>query len=243
MRLARKYRREVDAFLHVCKSLGERMYVTSHGGNLSRKLHDDLFLITPTRMCKQEVTADDVVFIDHEGAIVEGRRAPTGETPMYLRFFRDRPDVKSVIHCHPPSTNAFAILKKGDWLMRPVFPETVVEVGPVPVVPYREPLTHELADSFRPFLMKYNAFLMENHGLVIMSPEGIVRTMHLIDILEVTAKSLLQALAVGDIKELTKEALQGLENTRTTRELPMIGAPGVNHSIAQLYNGACGGTE
>ena len=43
--------------------------------------------------------------------------------------------------------------------------ETVVEVGPVPIVPFGEPLTQELADNFKPYLQKYNTFLMENHGL------------------------------------------------------------------------------
>jgi L-fuculose-phosphate aldolase len=237
MKLVRQHEREVGEFLRVCRRLGERMYVTSHGGNLSLKLQEDLYLITPTRICKSELTAADLVFIDHQGAVIEGRREPTGETPMYLRFFCDRPDVRSVIHCHPPFTNAFAILKNGDWLMRPVFPETVIEVGPVPIVPYGEPLTAELAEGFAPFLSKYNAFLMENHGLVLISPEGITRTMQLIEILEMTAVTLLQALAAGEIKELSKEALRGLENTRRKRKLPMIGAPGINDSIEQVYAG------
>jgi len=235
MKLLRRYKPEVHELLQACRALGEKMYVTSQGGNLSTRLAEDRYLITPTCMSKSALTAADLVFIDSMGAVVEGVRKPTGETPLYLRFFRDRPDVKSVIHCHPPFTNAFAILKRGDWLMRPVFPETVLEVGPVPVVPYGEPLTTELADGFAPFLSAYNAFLMENHGLLLVSPEGITRTMQLIDILEVTATSLLQALAVGEIQELSQEALKGLENTRRKRNLPMIGAPGVNDSIEQLY--------
>ena len=239
MNFVRKYEREVEDFLRVCRLLSEKMYVTSQGGNLSCRLQDEILLITPTCMYKADITADDLVFIDLEGKTVEGKREPTGETPMYLNFFRNRPDVKSVIHCHPPYTNAFAILKGANWLMRPVFPETVVEVGPVPIVPYGEPLTRELADNFVPYTRKYNAFLMENHGLVIMSPEGIVRTMHLIEILEVTAITLLQALAVGEIKELTAEEVRGLENTRRTRNLPMIGAPGINESMEQLYGSLC----
>ena len=54
--------------------------------------------------------------------------------------------------------------------MRPLFPETTIEIGPVPVVPYAEPLTEELAENFAPFLPRYNSFIMENHGLVTMTP-------------------------------------------------------------------------
>jgi L-fuculose-phosphate aldolase len=230
-----KYSSEVRDFTMVCRRLAERMYVTSQGGNLSYKLEDNLVLISPTCVCKSEISEMDVVFIDLEGRTVEGTRKPTGEVPMYVNFYRDRPDIKSVIHCHPPYTNTFAILEGTNWLMRPVFPETVAEVGPVPLVPYGEPLTQRLADNFAPFVKKYNAFLMENHGLTILSPAGICRTMQLVEILEISAISILQALAVGEIKELSREDVRNLENTMRTRNLPMIGAPGANRSIVDLY--------
>jgi len=211
------------------------MYVTSQGGNLSYKLEKNLLLISPTCVSKSDISEMDVVFIDLEGKTVEGTRAPTGEMPMYLNFYRDRPDIRSVIHCHPPYTNTFTILEGTNWLMRPVFPETVAEVGPVPLVPYGEPLTQKLADNFAPFLKKYNAFLMENHGLTVLSAADICRTMQLVDILEVSSISILQALVVGTLKELTREDVQNLENTMKTRNLPMIGFPGVNMSMVDLY--------
>jgi L-fuculose-phosphate aldolase len=230
-----KYRKEVDDFLWVCRMLSERMYVTSHGGNLCWRLEDNLLLITPTKMYKADIRPEDLVFIDLEGNVIEGKKKPTGEAPMYLNFFRHRPDVNSVIHCHPPYTNAFAITKGKNWLMRPIFPETVVEVGPVPVVPYGEPLTQSLADNFKPFMQRYNAFLMESHGLVIISPGDIIRAFQLTDILETSSISILQALVVGDIKEISKEDVAALENTMRTRHLPMIGSPDAGNSLMDLY--------
>lgn len=235
MEYIKKYENEVHDFIMVCKRLADRMYVTSQGGNLSYKLEEDLILITPTCLCKSDITEMDVVFIDLKGKTVEGTRKPTGEMPMYLNFYHDRPDIKSVIHCHPPYINTFTILKGTNWLMKPVFPETAVEVGPVPLVPYGEPLTQALADNFAPFIKKYNAFLMENHGLTILSTADIGRAMQLIDILEVSAISILQALAVGKIKELTREDIKNLDNTRKSRNLPVIGCPGVNTSMVDLY--------
>ena len=104
MRYTDKYAREIQEFTAVCRRLSDLMYVTSHGGNLAYRLEEDLILMTPTRVCKSQVAADDVVFIDLGGRTVEGCREPTGEKPMYLNFFRDRPDVRSVIHCHPTRT-------------------------------------------------------------------------------------------------------------------------------------------
>jgi L-fuculose-phosphate aldolase len=239
MKLVERYAREVEEFLGVCGLLARQQYVTSHGGNLALRLEEDLFLITPTKVNKGELRPEDLVRITRAGKVVEGTRAPTGEVPMYLDFFRDRPDARSVIHCHPPHANAFTLLEQEDWLMRPVFPETVTEVGPVPVVPYAEPLTRALADAFAPVLRRYNAFLMGNHGLVLLSPEGIGRAMQLVEILEITAVSLLDALQVGKVKVLSREAIRGLENTRRTRKLPIMGAPGVNDSLVTLYAGLC----
>jgi L-fuculose-phosphate aldolase len=235
MSYLKKYSSEVRDFIKVCKTLADRMYTTSLGGNLSVKLEENLILITPTCVTKSDVYENDVVFIDMQGKTVEGSRKPTGEVPMYLNFYRDRPDIKSVIHCHPTYTNTFAILKGTNWLMKPIFPETVVEVGPVPVVPYGEPLTQRLADNFAPFIKKYNAFLMENHGLTILSSADICRTLQLVDILEVSSIAILQALAVGKPKELTREDVRNLENTMKTRKLSMIGLPGANASLVDLY--------
>jgi L-fuculose-phosphate aldolase len=235
MDYAKKYGEQIGDFLAVCRKLSVSLYVTSHGGNLAWKLEENLILITPTKLNKGEIARKDLVFIDMDGRKVEGVQKPTGETPMYLRFFRERPDIRSVIHCHPPHTTAFAITEEKNWLMCPVLPETVIEVGPVPLVPYAEPLTGDLADNFLPFLRKYNAFLMENHGLVIMSPESINRTMQLVEILEMTSQSLLDALAIGNVKEISKEDIGNLDNTMRTRNLPLFGAPGENKSLLDLY--------
>jgi len=235
MKFVEKYAPQVARFVRVCGRLSELMYVTGHGGNLAWKLEDDLILITPTQMNKGDITAADVVFLRPDGTVAEGARRPTGETPMYVNFFRDRPDINAVIHCHPPMTGAFAIIAGPNLLMRPVFPETTTEVGPVPVVPYGEPLTQRLADHFLPYLRRYNAFLMENHGLVIMTPRDIAWAMMLTELLEMTSVSLLQAMAVGSVKEISRDDVANLDNIIKTRNLPMFGAPGVNKSLVDLY--------
>jgi L-fuculose-phosphate aldolase len=235
MKLLDKYAQQVDQFIAVCGRLAQNLYVTSCGGNLAWKLEDNLLLITPTKMNKGDIQPADVVFIDLKGKVVEGTRRPTGETPMYLKFFNLRADILSVIHCHPPCACALAIVKGKNWLMRPIYPETTIEVGPVPVVPYAEPITEKLADNFIPFLPKYNSFLMESHGLVSMTRGSIRETLMNIEILEMTAKSVILALQTGEIKELDQQAVRDLSNTMKTRDLPLMGAPGVNRSLEELY--------
>jgi ribulose-5-phosphate 4-epimerase/fuculose-1-phosphate aldolase len=103
-------------------------------------------------------------------------------------------------------------------------------------VPYAQPLTQELADNFEPFIRKYNSFIMENHGLVTMSPEGVEYTMMNVELLEMSACSILQALATGrELKELPREAIEGLDNVMKERNCPMFGAPEVYDSLVELY--------
>ena len=235
MKLQEKYLNQINEFISACRKLAEDFYVTSSGGNLAWKLEDNLMLISPTKMNKGDISPEEIVFIDMEGAVVEGKNRPTGETPMYLKFFKERSDIISVIHSHPPNVCALAISKEKNWLMRPLFPETVIEIGPVPIVPYAEPLTETLANNFVPFLRKYDSFIMENHGLLTMSREGIQEALMKVQLIEMSAKSILLANMAGEIKELDQEDVKNLDRTMQTRTLPMIGVPGVNKSLEELY--------
>lgn len=235
MNLHKHYKSEVKMFVKVCHRLARNMYVTGYGGNLAWKLEEDLVMITPTQMNKGAIRPKDVVFINLAGEIVEGIRRPTGEVPMYLKFFAERPDVVSVIHCHPPNVCAMAISDGPNWLMRPLYPETTTEIGPVPVVPYAEPLTTALADNFSPYLPKYNSFIMENHGLVTLSRGDVAWTLLNVEVLESTAQSVFLALQNGGIKELGYDDVVRLGNVMSSRNLPLFGAPGANTSLESLY--------
>ena len=235
MKYLEKYEKKVELFVGACHRLANNMYTASHGGNLAWKLGADTIMISPTQMNKGEIQPKDLVFISPSGEIIEGKRKPSGETPIYLNFFRERPDIASIIHCHPPMTNAFAITKGKNLLMRPIFPETILEVGPVPVVPYAEPLSQKLADNFLPFLKKYNAFLMENHGLLIASPNDIQQALMRTELLETTSISILQAVQMGEVKEIGRDDVQKLDRLMKVRGVSMIGAPGENASLVELY--------
>jgi len=235
MKLVEKYSTQVENFVAACGKLASSLYVTSCGGNLAWKLEENLVLITPTKMNKGDLLPEDLVFIDLQGRVIEGIHKSTGETPMYLKFFEMRKDIVSVIHCHPPAVCAMAISKGKNWLMRPFYPETVTEVGPVPVVPYAEPLTEKLALSFEPFLSKYDTFIMQNHGLVSMTRSGIKETLMNVELLEMSATSIMMALQAGEIHELEREHVRDLSNTMRTRDLPLFGAPGVNKSLEDLF--------
>jgi L-fuculose-phosphate aldolase len=138
----KKFKDEINELVLAAIRLGELGYVTSHGGNLSYRVEQKVFLITPTKVVKRKMQFDDIVIIDDHGDVLfeSPGRMPTGETPMHLALYRFRPDLNALVHAHPPVLTGFSMVDQ-DLLTRPLLPEPVLEVGPVLTVPYAEPVS------------------------------------------------------------------------------------------------------
>ena len=111
MTYRKKHKVEVDFFVKACHRVSELQYVTDHGGNLAWRVEEDLVLITPTMMNKGDIRAQDVVFLDPSGKKLDGDRPVTSEWVVYRTLFKARPDIRAIIHSHPPRTSGFAIAR------------------------------------------------------------------------------------------------------------------------------------
>ncbi len=236
-KLQEKYKKEIQELSDASKRLARLGYVTSHGGNLSYRVDDDVILITPTKVPKASVNFEDVCIINFQGETLyaaDGRK-PTGETPFHTDILTKRNDLNALVHAHPPNTTGIAI-SHSELLARPLLPEPVTEVGPVLSIPYIEPLTQELADAFEKVIYKTNAVLMQNHGIVLGSYEGIWRGIELLEMTEATALSAYMAHMLGAVHELTYEDVKNLDNIMKKRDLPLPGGPkGKNESLTDIY--------
>src|SRR5918996_3783197 len=87
--------------VEVGRLLYERSYVVSSDGNVSIRLDENTVLATPTMTCKGRMTEDSLALTDLDGKPLNDRRA-SSELAMHLLIYRERPDVKSVCHAHPP---------------------------------------------------------------------------------------------------------------------------------------------
>jgi len=231
-----KYGAQIGEMVEACHAIAARQYVTSHGGNLSWRVGPNEVLITPTKVNKGRITPDDIVIVDMEKQVrfaAEGRR-PTGEVYIHVGIMARRPDVVSIIHAHPPWLTAFA-LSKPELLRKPFLPEPIIEVGPMAATEYAEPLTDELARTFEPVIDRYNAFLMKNHGALLVSVEGLGRCLELFEMMEVTAKTVAVAEMLGGARPLGSGDVEGLARTMRTRSLPMPGAPGKVEGLLDLF--------
>lgn len=157
----RQIRRQIVLFGGM---LHQRGYVAATDGNLSVRLDEDRVLATPTAMCKGMMRPSDLVIVDLEGRCLAGRRCVSSEIGMHLLVYRRRPDIRAVVHAHPPTATGFAAA--GMALNQPLVSEVVIGLGSIPLARYGTPGTPELCEALEPFLSQYDAILMSNHGVV-----------------------------------------------------------------------------
>ena len=235
--LQRKYQSQIEELAAAARRLAELGFVTSQGGNLSLRADENVFLITPTKVAKADVRFEDICAIDMTGRVLHAKegRNPTGEWPFHLRIMQKRPDVKGIIHAHPPILTGFAIAG-GDAMQRAYLPEPVTEVGPMMMVPYAVPLSDRLAENFDAVIHKSNGFLMENHGAVMVSPEGLKRCLEMMEMMEAQGKSMIVAKLMGNLKALGKDSINELDaGVIKVRNLPMPGLPGEVKQLSDIF--------
>lgn len=133
-------------------------------GNLSCLLDNERILATPTGCSKYLLRPMDMVIVDFDGHLLRGTRNTTSEIGMHLAVYRTRPDVRAVIHAHPPIATGFASC--GLALDTPLCSELIMALGSIPLAPYATTGTDEVGTSLKPFLHDHDAILMANHGVV-----------------------------------------------------------------------------
>jgi L-fuculose-phosphate aldolase len=121
---------------------------------------------------------------------------------MHLEVYKERPDVRSVIHAHPPYATSFAVA--GIPLNKCVLPEAILVIGAVPIAPYGLPSTMEIPDRIRPFLKNSDVILLENHGALTMGSD-LLNAYHKMETLEHTASIVWKAMLLGNLNVLSGE--------------------------------------
>ena len=204
-----------------CHLLYQRGYVASNDGNLSLRLDDGRFLITPSGVSKGRITPEMLVVCDGEGRVLEGVRHPSSESPMHWAVYAARPDVGAVVHAHPAAATAFAACRRP--LDVPYLTEVVSGLGPIPVAPYALPSTPEVPESILPFVADHNGVLLANHGALTWGTD-LWSAFDRMEQLEHTAKIYLNIALLGDGVPLTQqqvEAIRGLSERYRTLAAPL----------------------
>ncbi len=162
MRMGKTEQQHREDLVRVCQLVYEKGWVAANDGNVSIRLSDDVILCTPTAMSKGMIKADDLILCDLSGLKISGQHSCTSEIAMHTTIYSLRPDVRAVVHAHPPVATGFAAA--GRPLDKALLPEVVIQLGAVPLAQYGLPGTPALVDGMLPFIPQYDALLLENHG-------------------------------------------------------------------------------
>jgi len=189
----------------------ERGYVASNDGNISARLDEKRVLITPTGVSKGYMKPDDLVVVDMDGLVIGGAGKPSSEVFMHLQVYKDRPDVNSVCHAHPPYATGFAVA--GIPLDQCVLPEVIIALGNIPIVEYGTPGTEEFYRPVTKLLPDYDAFLLANHGALTVGKD-VLSAYHKMETLEHFAHIAFVARQLGHITTLSSEQVKKLTDLR-----------------------------
>ena len=129
-----------DEICRVGESLYRRGYVHASAGNISVRLPDGGFIITPTDACLGTLNPARLAAVNAQGVQTSGDRA-SKTLALHRRIYAADADAHSVIHTH--STHLVALTLSGVWrtedIMPPITPYFVMKVGHVPLIPYHHP--------------------------------------------------------------------------------------------------------
>jgi L-fuculose-phosphate aldolase len=188
--------------LRISHLIYDRGLLVAMDGNLSALLPSGHVLCTRAGCHKGFLTDEDLIVVDRNGRMLRGTGRPTSELKMHLACYDERPDIRAVVHAHPPISVAFTIANVS--MARCVLPEVVLTLGTIPTVDYETTGTLALADKIRPFVRDHDAILMDRHGAVCLGG-SLLQAFCNLETMEHTAKITKTALALGGVKELPPE--------------------------------------
>lgn len=197
--------------VEVGRRLYERGYVASNDGNISVRLDEARVLTTPRSVSKGFMTPEMMCITDLAGRQLAGERDASSELLMHLAVYESRPDVRAVVHAHPPTATGFAVA--GIPLTRAVLAEVITTLGSIPIADYGTPSTHELADAVRAFAPAHDGLLLANHGALTMGAE-LFQAYYKMETIEHFARISLVARLLGGERLLSREEVMRLQGLR-----------------------------
>jgi L-fuculose-phosphate aldolase len=195
----------------VCHLMHEKNLIVATDGNVTVRLGPDRVLATPSGMHKGLIKSEHLIITDMRGQKVAGRGSPTSEMALHLAVYELRPDVRSVIHAHPPLATAFSIA--GVSLDQCVIPEVVFTLGSIPTTEYAMPASPEGAEVIRRYITKCDALILARHGTVTVG-ENVMRAYYKLEKVEHAAQVTLTARLLGQVQTLPPEEVQKLMGVR-----------------------------
>jgi ribulose-5-phosphate 4-epimerase/fuculose-1-phosphate aldolase len=203
-----KLREEICRF---GRSLFERGLTPGSSGNISVRLDDGGWLVTPTNASLGSLDPARISRLGADNRLVSGD-APTKEIPLHSALYETRSASRAIVHLHSTHSVALSMLPEIDprAALPPMTPYYLMKCGATALVPYYRPGDPAVADAIRGLAGKYASVLLANHGPVVAG-DSLEAAVFAMEELEETAKLYLllrglnpRYLTPAQVKDLSK---------------------------------------
>jgi L-fuculose-phosphate aldolase len=211
--MKKQFKHPADIIVEYMNRIYTHGMTTTSGGNLSIIDSDGNMWISPGSIDKVTLRREDIVCVKKDGNIC-GCHKPSCEYPFHLAVYKLRPDVKAVLHAHPPALVSFSIAAKTPELATmPLFKEICGSVG---FAIYDIPGSSELGDKVAAeFAKGHNTILLENHG-TCCAAESMEEAFKRFETLDFAARTISNAIALGKPAKLAPAKLDKYFENRNT---------------------------
>jgi ribulose-5-phosphate 4-epimerase/fuculose-1-phosphate aldolase len=157
-----------EAICRYGKSLYDRGLTPGSSGNISLRLDDGGWLVTPTNASLGFLDPATISRLDAAGRLVSGD-APTKEIPLHSALYETRSAARAIVHLHSTHSVAVSMLPEIDprAVLPPMTAYYMMRVGATALVPYFRPGDPAVADAIKGLAGRYSSVLLANHGPVV----------------------------------------------------------------------------
>lgn len=200
------YEKKRQELIEYARKMEKYNLVKMSGGNVSLRLEDGNVIVTPSAMNYDTMVKEDIVVLDINGNIIEGKRRPTSDLSAILYILQNMPWVNAVIHTHQAKAIAFSLV--GDLL--PVISSTMVDEikDEVQVAPFTISSDIGVGIETVKHAGKSLCVILKNHGAMAYG-KSLDQALSAAVYLEETCDVYMTALATGkEITVLTRKQIE-----------------------------------
>jgi L-fuculose-phosphate aldolase len=215
---------------------------TTSGGNISVIDESGDIWVTPSAVDKGSLRASDIVVVRKDGTI-EGRHKPSSEYPFHKAIYDRRPDIRAIVHAHPPALVSFSIVRQIPNTN--IIPQAKYVCGDIGYAPYEVPGSEDLGAVIAgEFEKGFKALIMENHGTVVGGTD-LLDAYQRFETLEFCCRTIIYGNMIGTPNYLSDHQIDAFEDQipRLLPELEHVEHPSderaVREEITRIVHRAC----
>ncbi|MEW5951117.1 MAG: class II aldolase/adducin family protein [Elusimicrobiota bacterium] len=145
------------------KKLKELGFLAGFSGNISVRISEKSFLITPSSQDKSQIKISDLCETGLNGKIFS-KNKPSSEWRLHAFVYENYPKAKAVIHTHPPFISVFSCSKVK--INKPLLAEFEIMLKKLPKSGYFTPGSGDLAKAVKKACDSSQTVILSNHGLL-----------------------------------------------------------------------------